>query len=96
MPNKIIEKGGIMKSKIQFINNKPLINVDEKLHPPLAFTTYFDECGKWSDFIKNGYKMFFVNVLNNNILLGNGKGKTKKEAEQQAAKKALRKIGYEK
>lgn len=41
-------------------------------------------------------KMFFVNVLNNNILLGNGKGKTKKEAEQQAAKKALRKIGYEK
>ena len=74
MPNKIIEKGGIMKSKIQFINNKPLINVDEKLHPPLAYTTYFDECGKWSDFIKNGYKMFFVNVSFTDLPINNTNG----------------------
>ncbi len=40
-------------------------------------------------------KMFFVNMLYNDMVLGNGKGKTKKEAEQQAAKKALRKIKNE-
>lgn len=40
-------------------------------------------------------KMFFVNMLYNNNILGSGKGKTKKEAEQQAAKKALRKIKNE-
>ena len=33
----------------------------EKL-TPLAYTTYFDECGAWEDFAAAGYRMFFVNV----------------------------------
>lgn len=40
-------------------------------------------------------KRFWVNMLYNDVVLGNGTGRTKKEAEQQAAKKALRKIKNE-
>ena len=40
-------------------------------------------------------KKFFVNMLHNNVVLGSGSGRTKKEAEQQAAKEALRKIKNE-
>ena len=32
------------------------------LHPPLGYTTYFEECGAFSDFIRHGYRIFFVNV----------------------------------
>ncbi len=52
----------MLNSKIQFSNNRPILNIDGKFHPPLAYTTYFDECGEWADFIKNGYRMFFVNI----------------------------------
>ena len=52
----------MLKSKITFVDNKPFIEINGNLHAPLAYTTYFDECGEWSDFIKSGYKMFFVNV----------------------------------
>ncbi len=37
-------------------------------------------------------KVFRVGVYANNVLLGEGEGKSKKEAEQQAARKALQKI----
>ena len=37
-------------------------------------------------------KTFYFKVLHNNIELGRGKGKTKKEAEQFAAKEALSKV----
>lgn len=60
-----------MKTKIQFINGKPLINADESLHSPLAYTAYFDECGEWEDFIKCGYKMFFVNVSFTDLPINN-------------------------
>lgn len=51
-----------MKSQIEFKNGKPFINIDGELHYPLAYTTYFDECAEYSDFISHGYRMFFVNV----------------------------------
>lgn len=38
-------------------------------------------------------KIFFVQVLNNDKVLGSGKGGSKKEAEQEAAKSALKEIG---
>jgi hypothetical protein len=44
------------------MNGKPFVNADGKLYAPLAYTTYFDECGEWADFIAAGYKIFFVNV----------------------------------
>lgn len=37
-------------------------------------------------------KKFYVEVLNNEIVLGNGEGSSKKEAEQDAAKHALTKV----
>ena len=66
----------MLKSKIQFVDNKPYINIDEALHSPLAYTTYFDECGEWSDFIKSGYKMFFVNVSFTDLPINNASGFT--------------------
>ena len=52
----------MIKSHIEFKNGKPLICIDGKLHAPLAYTTYFEECGEFSDFIRSGYRMFFINV----------------------------------
>lgn len=46
----------MLKSKVEFKNSKPYININGKLHSPLAYTTYFEERGEWSDFIKNGKK----------------------------------------
>lgn len=40
-------------------------------------------------------KVFFVNVLLNGQIIGAGKGKSKKEAEQAAAKEAISLMGYE-
>ena len=51
-----------MNSSIEFKNGKPYISIDGSLHYPLAYTTYFEECGEFSDFMKAGYKMFFINV----------------------------------
>lgn len=64
----------MLNSKIQFVNNKPLINVDGTLYPPLAYTTYFEECGQWQDFIDAGYKMFFVNVSFTDLPINNISG----------------------
>lgn len=47
----------MLKSKIEFNNGRPKIPVNGKLHTPLAYTTYFEECGEYSDFIKSGYKV---------------------------------------
>lgn len=51
-----------MKSAIEFINGKPYISIDGVSHYPFAYTTYFEECAEYSDFIKSGCKMFFINV----------------------------------
>lgn len=52
----------MIKSHIEFINGKPFVSVNGELHYPLAYTTYFEECGEFQDFINSGYRMFFVNV----------------------------------
>ena len=66
----------MLKSKIQIVDNKPYININEALYSPLAYTTYFDECGEWSDFIKSGYKMFFVNISFTDLPINNISGFT--------------------
>ena len=66
----------MLKSKIEFVNKKPFININGDLHSPLAYTTYFDECGEWSDFIKSGYKMFFVNISFTDLPINNTSGFT--------------------
>ena len=66
----------MLKSKIEFKNGSPVINVNGELFAPLAYTTYFDECGKWSDFIKAGYKIFFVNVSFTDLPINNSTGFT--------------------
>lgn len=65
-----------MISKIEFKNGKPLVSVNGELHSPLAYTTYFEECGEYSDFIKSGYKMFFVNVSFTDLPINNVTGFT--------------------
>ncbi len=66
----------MLKSHIKFKNNRPYICIDGKLHAPLAYTTYFEECGEYSDFIKSGYKMFFVNVSFTDLPINNVTGFT--------------------
>ena len=61
----------MLKSRIEFKNGNPFINIDGKLHSPLAYTTYFEECGEFHDFIKAGYKMFFINVSFANLPINN-------------------------
>ncbi len=65
-----------MKSHIEFKNGKPLINIDSELHSPLAYTTYFDECGEFQDFAKSGYRMFFVNTSFTDLPINNVSGFT--------------------
>ncbi len=64
------------KSEIKLKNGKPYIRINSDLHAPLAYTTYFEECGKYSDFIKSGYKMFFVNVSFTDLPINNVTGFT--------------------
>lgn len=64
----------MLKSYIEFKNGKPYINIDGKLHSPLAYTTYFEECGEFSDFIKAGYRMFFVNISFTDLAINNVSG----------------------
>ena len=64
----------MIKSHIEFKNGKPLISINGELHSPLAYTTYFDECGEYSDFIKSGYRMFFVNVSFTDLPINNVTG----------------------
>ena len=60
-----------MISKISFSNGRPCVSVNGKLFAPLAYTTYFEECAEYSDFIKSGYKMFFVNVSFTDLPINN-------------------------
>lgn len=66
----------MLKSKIEFINGRPMININGINHSPLAYTTYFDECGEWKDFIDSGYKMFFVNISFTDLPINNFTGFT--------------------
>ncbi len=66
----------MLKSHIEFKNDKPFISVNGELHSPLAYTTYFEECGEFSDFIKSGYKIFFINVSFTDLPINNFSGFT--------------------
>lgn len=66
----------MLKSHIEFHNVKPFISVNGELHSPLAYTTYFEEKGEFSDFIKSGYRMFFVNVSFTDLPINNVTGFT--------------------
>ena len=63
-----------MNSSVEFKNGKPYISIEGALHYPLAYTTYFEECGEFSDFIKAGYKMFFINVSFTGLPINNISG----------------------
>lgn len=69
-----INRGDNVNSSVEFKNGKPYIAIDGALHYPLAYTTYFEECGKFSDFIKAGYKMFFINVSFTKLPINNVSG----------------------
>ena len=66
----------MIKSKIQFMGNRPMISVDGELRSPVAYTTYFDECGEWSDFINSGHRIFFVNISFTDLPINNTTGFT--------------------
>jgi hypothetical protein len=63
-----------MNSVVDFKNGKPYISIDGNLYYPLAYTTYFEECGEFSDFIKAGYKMFFINISFTKLAINNVSG----------------------
>ena len=63
-----------MISSVELKNGKPYISIDGALHYPLAYTTYFEELGEFSDFIKAGYKMFFINVSFTKLPINNVSG----------------------
>lgn len=65
-----------MTSSIEFSHGRPYIKIDGELHAPLAYTTYFEECAEYSDFIKSGYRMFFVNVSFTDLPINNSTGFT--------------------
>lgn len=64
----------MLKSHIEFKNGKPFININGKLHYPMAYTTYFEECGDFSGFIEKGYRMFFINVSFTGLPINNSTG----------------------
>ena len=64
----------MLKSHIEFKNGKPFISVNGECHYTLAYTTYFEECGEFSDFIKSGYRMFFINVSFTDLPINNMTG----------------------
>lgn len=65
-----------MVSFIESFNGNPTLNIDGRFHYPVAYTTYFDECGSWKEFIGNGYKMFFVNISFTDLPINNFTGFT--------------------
>ena len=64
----------MIQSIIKMKNGKPYICINEELYVPFAYTTYFDECGEFSDFIQSGYRIFFVNVSFSTLPINNTTG----------------------
>ncbi|MBE6755643.1 MAG: hypothetical protein E7555_04210 [Ruminococcaceae bacterium] len=64
----------MLRTKLEFNNGRPYISVNGRLYAPLAYTTYFEECGEFSDFIRKGYRMFFVNVSFTSLPINNVSG----------------------
>ena len=66
----------MLKSHIEFKNKKACISIDGNLYTPLAYTSYFEECGEYQDFISAGYRMFFINVSFTDLPINNVTGFT--------------------
>ncbi len=64
----------MIKSSIEFMNGKPFVLVNGELYYPLAYTSYFEECAEFSDFVNSGYRMFFVNVSFSDLPINNVSG----------------------
>lgn len=64
----------MLKSCIEFKNSKPYIRIGSSLNTAMAYTTYFEELGEYSDFIAAGYKIFFVNVSFTDLPINNTTG----------------------
>ncbi len=64
----------MLKSHIEFCKNRPFVAINGELYYPLAYTTYFEECAEYADFIKSGYRMFFVNVSFSDLPINNTTG----------------------
>ena len=52
----------MLKSEIKNQNGVPTLWIDGKSVPAMAYTTYFHERSRHEDFIRAGYRIFFVNV----------------------------------
>ena len=52
----------MLSSRILCVNGRPEIEIDGRLLPAAAYTTYFEERSRYEDFIKAGYRIFFVNI----------------------------------
>ena len=51
-----------MKSRVVTTNGKSTLHINESPVAAMAYTTYFEERSRYLDFIKAGYKIFFVNA----------------------------------
>ena len=52
----------MLKSRIEIKNGIPCLYVDDNPTTAMAYTTYFEERSRFEDFIRAGYRIFFVNV----------------------------------
>ncbi len=52
----------MLKSLIKTHSGKPTLFIEGKPVPTMAYTTYFEERACYGDFIRAGYRIFFVNV----------------------------------
>ena len=52
----------MLKSEIKIINGNPCLYIDDKCTTAMAYTTYFPERNCYEDFVRAGYRIFFVNV----------------------------------
>lgn len=52
----------MLVSKIEVRNGKPILLINDKPTPAMAYTTYFEERNCYRDFINAGYRIFFVGV----------------------------------
>ena len=52
----------MLRSEIINGGGAPRLSIDGKITTAIAYTTYFEERSAYLDFIKAGYRIFFVNV----------------------------------
>ena len=52
----------MLNSQISLVNGSPCLCIDGTPTAAMAYTTYFEERSRREDFVKAGYRIFFVNV----------------------------------